>query len=167
MVKADDAIKKSPKYPLIKDKYEESIKEYNMWWKPIIDANQGLTTQPGSIFDKLGLKVNIHVINDAEASSNALIKGDLNAAGYTLNRTAFLSGKFTDAGLDVVMPVFTNYSNGGDGIISTYDIKSVEDLVGKKIAVPKYSEAQTLVEWLLSNSSLTDEQVKEIHRNMV
>ena len=87
-------------------------------WKPIIDANQGLTTQPGSIFDNLGLKVNIHIVNEAEASSNAMIKGDLNAAGYTLNRTAFLSGKFKEAGLDVVMPVFTNYSNGGDGIIA-------------------------------------------------
>ena len=37
MAKADDAIKKSPKYPLIKDKYEDAIKEYNMWWKLVID----------------------------------------------------------------------------------------------------------------------------------
>ena len=50
-------------------------------WKPIIDANQGLTTQPGSIFDQLGIKVNINIINDATASSNALITGELNAAG--------------------------------------------------------------------------------------
>ena len=33
-------------------------------WKPIIDANGGLTTQPGSIFDKLGITVNINIIND-------------------------------------------------------------------------------------------------------
>ena len=66
-------------------------------WKSIIDANGGLTTQSGSIYDKLGVKVNINVINDATQSSNALIKGDLNAAGYTINRTAFLSKKFTDA----------------------------------------------------------------------
>ena len=37
MAKADDAIKKSPKYPLIKDKYEDAIKEYNKWWKLVID----------------------------------------------------------------------------------------------------------------------------------
>lgn len=87
-------------------------------WKSIIDGNQGLTTQPGSIYDKLGIKVNINIINDATQSSNALIKGDLNAAGYTINRTAFLSQKFTDAGKEVVMPFITNYSNGGDGIIA-------------------------------------------------
>lgn len=79
-------------------------------WKSIIDANGGLTTQSGSIYDKLGVKVNINVINDATQSSNALIKGDLNAAGYTINRTAFLSKKFTDAGKEVVMPYITNYS---------------------------------------------------------
>lgn len=136
-------------------------------WKPIIDANQGLTTQPGSIFDKLGLKVNINVVNDAEASSNALIKGDLNAAGYTTNRTAFLSGKFKDAGLRVVMPVFTNYSDGGDGIIAMNGINNIEDLVSKKIGVPKYSEAQTLVIWFVNKSDLPDSDKKQIIDNLI
>ena len=136
-------------------------------WKPIIDANNGLTTQPGSIFDELGIQVNIHIINDAESSSNALIKGDLNAAGYTLNRTAFLSGKFSDAGLDVVMPVFTNYSDGGDGIIALSNIESIEDMVGAKIGVPKFSEAQSLVIWFVNKSDLTDAQKQEIIDNLV
>ena len=136
-------------------------------WKPLVDANGGLTTQPGSIFDNLGIKVNIHIINDADSSSNALIKGDLNAAGYTLNRTAFLSGKFKDAGLDVVMPVFTNYSDGGDGIIALSNIQSVEDLIDAKIGVPKFSEAQSLVIWFINKSDLTDAQKREIIDNLV
>ena len=136
-------------------------------WEPILVANKGLTTQPGSIFDKLGIKVNIHVINDADASSNALIKGDLNAAGYTLNRTAFLSGKFADAGLDVVMPVFTNYSDGGDGIIAMSNITSIEDLVDAKIGVPKFSEAQSMVVWFINNSDLSSEQKKNIIDNLI
>lgn len=136
-------------------------------WEPILYANGGLTTQSGSIFDELGLKVNIHVINDAEASSNALIKGDLNAAGYTLNRTAFLSGKFADANLDVVMPVFTNYSNGGDGIIALNNINSIEDLVGAKIGVPKFSEAQSLVVWFINKSDLPDADKQKIIDNLI
>lgn len=136
-------------------------------WKPIIDANQGLTTQPGSIFDNLGLKVNINIINDADASSNALIKGDLNAAGYTLNRTAFLSGKFADAGLDVVMPVFTNYSNGGDGIIALNEFDSIEGLVDAKIGVPKFSEAQSLVIWFVNKSDLSDADKQKIIDNLI
>ena len=50
-------------------------------WLSLVSANQGLTTQPGSVFDQLGIKVNINVINDATESSNALISGDLQAAG--------------------------------------------------------------------------------------
>ena len=34
-------------------------------WKSIIDANGGLSTKEGSIYDKLGIKVNISIINDA------------------------------------------------------------------------------------------------------
>ena len=136
-------------------------------WEPILYANGGLTTQSGSIFDKLGIKVNIHIINDAEASSNALIKGDLNAAGYTLNRTAFLSGKFADAGLDVVMPVFTNYSDGGDGIIALSNINSIEDLVDAKIGVPKFSEAQSLVIWFVNKSDLPDADKQKIIDNLI
>lgn len=136
-------------------------------WEPILYANKGLTTQPGSVFDKLGIKVNIHVINDADASSNALIKGDLNAAGYTLNRTAFLSGKFADAGLDIVMPVFTNYSDGGDGIIAMSNITSIENLVNAKIGVPKFSEAQSMVVWFVNNSDLSSDQKKSIIDNLI
>lgn len=136
-------------------------------WKPIIDANQGLTTQPGSIFDKLGIKVNINIINDATASSNALITGELNAAGYTTNRAAFLSGKFKEAGLDVVMPVFTNYSAGGDGIVAKNGINTVNDLIGKKIGVPRFSEAQTLVAWFVNKSDLSDAEKSNIIDNMI
>ena len=143
-----------------------SIDEW-IGWEPILYANQGLTTKSGSIFDELGLKVNIHVINDAEASSNALIKGDLNAAGYTLNRTAFLSGKFTNAGIDVVMPVFTNYSNGGDGIIALSNINSIEDLVDAKIGVPKFSEAQSLIVWFINKSDLPDADKQKIINNLI
>jgi ABC-type nitrate/sulfonate/bicarbonate transport system substrate-binding protein len=131
-------------------------------WKPIIDANGGLETKPGSIYDKLGLKVSIKVINDATQSSTALIKGEIDGAGYTVNRFAFLYPKFKENKVQPVMPYITNASSGGDGIIAKSEIKRIEDLVGKSIAVPRFSEAQTLVEWLLSKSDLTADQKKQI-----
>ena len=136
-------------------------------WKSIIDANGGLTTQPDSIYGKLGLNVHIHIINDATQSSNALIKGDLNATGYTINRTAFLSSKFKTAEKEVVMPYITNYSNGGDGIIAKSSITSVKDLVGAKIGVPEFSEAQTLVVWFVQNSNLTQAEKDKIINNLI
>jgi NitT/TauT family transport system substrate-binding protein len=136
-------------------------------WKSIIDANGGLTTQKDSIYDKLGLKLNISVINDGTQSSNALIKGELNGAGYTINRYSFLYSKFKDANIPVKMAYVTNSSTGGDGIIAKKGINKIEDLVGKKIGVPRFSEAQTLVEWLMSKSSLTQDQIKDIRKNMM
>ena len=130
-------------------------------WKSIIDAEKT------GIYDDLGIDVNISVINDATQSSNALIKGDINAAGYTINRTAFLSNKFSEAGVDVVMPFITNYSNGGDGIIAKSNIQSVEDLVGAKIGVPEFSEAQTLVVWFVNNSDLSQKDKDTIIDNLI
>lgn len=167
--------------PVNAEKYEQSKKsveskqenEINLsldeWigWKSIIDANKGLTTHPGSIYDSLGIKVNIHVINDATQSSNALIKGELDAAGYTINRTAFLSEKFKTAGVDVVMPFVTNYSNGGDGIIATEQFKTIESLVNAKIGVPQFSEAHSLVVWFVNQSDLPDSDKQKIIDNLL
>lgn len=136
-------------------------------WKPIIDANGGLSTQSGSIYDQLGIKVNISIINDATQSSNAIIAKSLDAAGYTINRTAFLSSKFKDAGLDVIMPYITNFSNGGDGIIAKSNINTVNDLVGAKIGVPQFSEAHSLVVWFVNQSNLSDADKATIIDNLV
>lgn len=135
-------------------------------WKSIIDANGGLHTAKGSIYDKLGIKLNISVINDATQSSDALIKGDLDGAGYTVNRYAFLYNKFQENKTAVKMGFITNSSNGGDGIIAKKGINSVNDLVGKKIGLPRYSEAQTLVEYLLQKSTLSEAQIADIRKNM-
>ena len=136
-------------------------------FKSIIDANGGYDTAAGSIFDQLGIKVHISVINDAAQSSNAFIRGDLDAAGYTINRLAFLSPKFKEANKEVIMPFITNYSNGGDGIISKDDIVSVKDLLGKKIGIPEFSEAQTLMAWVVNNSDLSNKEKSEILDNMI
>ena len=136
-------------------------------WKSIIDANGGLSTEKGSIYDKLGINVNISIINDATQSSNALVSGQIDAAGYTINRTAFLSKKFKDAGVDVVMPFITNFSNGGDGIIADSNIKTVNDLIKAKIGVPQFSEAHSLVVWFVNQSDLSDSDKNKIIDNLV
>lgn len=136
-------------------------------WKSIIDANGGLSTEKGSIYDKLGINVNISIINDATQSSNALVSGQIDAAGYTINRTAFLSKKFKDAGVDVVMPFITNFSNGGDGIIANSNIKTVNDLTKAKIGVPQFSEAHSLVVWFVNQSDLSDSDKNKIIDNLV
>lgn len=136
-------------------------------YRTIVKANGGFETKPGSIFDQHGLKVNISVIDDPDQSSNALISGDLDAAGYTLNRAAFLSDKFKSSGTDVVFPVFTNYSSGGDGIIAKKGINNVSDLVGKKIGVPRFGESHAMLVWFVNNSDLTDKEKQDVIDNLI
>ena len=136
-------------------------------WLAIVTANNGLTTQPGSVFDQLGVNVEIHVINDATESSNALISGDLQAAGYTTNRVAFLSNKFKSANFDVIMPVFSNYSYGGDGIIASVNYADIDTWANARIGVPEFSEAQTLVAWFVNNSDLADADKQKIMDNLI
>ena len=64
-------------------------------------------------------------------------------------------------------PVFTNYSAGGDGIIAKSGINTVNDLLGKKIGVPRFSEAQTLVAWFVNKSDLSDADKQSIIDNMI
>lgn len=130
-------------------------------------ANGGLVTKPGSINDQLGIKVKYVIMNDRTESSNALIAGHVQGCGYTINSTAFLQNKFNEAGMEIVMPMITNYSNGADGILVKKGIKNVSELVGKKIAYPEFSESQTLVEWLLRHSQLSAEELAIIRNDMV
>ena len=143
-----------------------SIDEW-VGYATIIQANGGLTTQPGSIYDKLGIKVNVNIINDPTQSSNALIKGELDAAGYTINRLAFLSNKFSAGNTKVVVPFITNYSNGGDGIIAKSSIKTIEDLVDAKIGVPQFGEAHAMIVWFVNQSNLSQEDKDNIINNLI
>ena len=143
-----------------------SIDEW-IGYKSIVDANGGLTTQPGSIYDELGISVNISIINDATQSSNSLISGNIDAAGYTVNRVSFLSKKFQDAGVDVIFPYVTNFSNGGDGIIAKSNINNVNDLVNAKIGVPQFSESHAMVVWFVENSNLSDSDKQKIIDNLI
>lgn len=136
-------------------------------WGEILIANGGLKTTPDSIYGKMGLDVNIKIVNDAAQSSNALIKGDLNAAGYTINRTAFLSQKFMESGVDIIMPYVTNYSHGGDGIIASNKYQTIDSLVDAKIGVPQFSEAHSMIVWFVNQSDLSEEEKNKIIDNLI
>lgn len=143
-----------------------SIDEW-VGYATILQANGGLTTQPDSIYDKLGINVNINIINDATQSSNALIKGDIDGAGYTINRLAFLSNKFSSSDTQITMPYITNYSNGGDGIIALSSIKTIDDLVNAKIGVPQFSESQAMIVWFVNQSDLPQSDKDKIINNLI
>jgi len=136
-------------------------------WRSILMANGGLETKKGSIFDKLGLQLNIKNIDDNDAKLNALMARHIDAMGSTIQRYTFELSKLQRARIPVKMIFITNVSSGGDGIIAKKSIKRVEDLAGKKVALARFTEAQCLLEWTMMLSSLTPEQKKKIRDNIV
>lgn len=123
--------------------------------------------EAAGIYEDYGIDLNLYVINDSAQSSNAMIKGELDGAGYTVNRVAFLSEKFKTAGVDIVMPYITNYSNGGDGIISKSSINTIEDLVDAKIGVPQFTESHAMIVWFVNQSNLPQEDKDKIIDNLI
>ena len=92
--------------PVVKEQYVNSnatkvrisLDEF-IGWKPLLYANGGLITTVDSINARNGICVEYVIMNDANNSSNALISGELQGAGYTVNRYAFLQSKFDEAGV--------------------------------------------------------------------
>ena len=136
-------------------------------WKNLLDANGGLRTQPGSIYYNLGLNIEFVIINDADHSSSALIAGSIDGAGYTINRYAFLFEQFVENGITPVYIGTLYASTGGDGVIARSQFTSIESLYGQRIGVARFSEAMALMDWLISQSSLTAEQRASMKDNLV
>ena len=137
-------------------------------WKAILDANKGINSgQSDSIFQALGLDVEISVINDDEASLQKFIAGEIVAVGVSTNRWAYVHARLAKAGVTASMVIVTDKSAGADGIVTTGDVSGIEGLPGHIIALPKYTVSHSMTEWLLMTSSLSPEQVEEIRKNMI
>ncbi|MCL2089222.1 MAG: phosphate ABC transporter substrate-binding/OmpA family protein [Oscillospiraceae bacterium] len=137
-------------------------------WKPVVDANHGLgQSKQGSPYHNMGLNVDIRVINDDEEALQAFIAGDVVAIGLSVNEWAYVHARLRQENVSGRMVMMTDRSTGGDGIVTTADITSIEGLYGHRIAVSKNSAAHVMLEWLLKTSGLTAAQTDEIKRDMV
>jgi len=136
-------------------------------WRSILMANGGLSTKRGSIFDRLGLTVNIKNIDDNDTKLNALLANRLDAMGSTIQRYTFEFPKLQRARVPAKMIFVTNTSSGGDGIIAKKNITSIEDLAGKRVALARFTEAQNLLEFAMMHSALSQQEIENIRSRIV
>ena len=121
----------------------------NVWagWGPIILANEGF--KPGKIWKTPKgeeFKVELVLIDNPVAMRDAYAAGEVHIGWATLDMMPlFMEGFVDKAGKprdSRVMPrIFQqiDWSNGGDGIVSRADIKTVTDLRGKKVVLAQNS----------------------------
>lgn len=129
-------------------------------------ANGGLKTQPDSIYDKLGINVEFVIDNNEVDCVDAVISGEVAGFSTSINRYPMMREEFDAAGLEVIMPYIAARSNGADVLVVSEEIKSINALFGKKLAIPTETDAQVLIEWLMANFALEQEELQQIHADM-
>ena len=130
----------------------------------LVVGNGGLTTQPGSAAAAEGLDLKIVFIEDAPSKNKALLDGKIDAVWETVDELPIALGGFKAAGVDVRAFIQIDWSRGGDACVASKEVKKVEDVVGRKAAVLMFSPDHTVLEFMLTNSRLTAEEVAQVRK---
>jgi outer membrane protein OmpA-like peptidoglycan-associated protein/ABC-type nitrate/sulfonate/bicarbonate transport system substrate-binding protein len=131
----------------------------------LVVGNGGLSTQPGSAAAAEGLDLNIVFIEDAPAKNKALQQRKVDAVWETVDELPIALGGYKAAGVEVRAFLQIDWSRGGDACIATADVKTVEDVLGRKSAVLMFSPDHTVFEFMITNSRLTPAEVARVRHD--
>ena len=115
--------------------------------------------QQEGYFKDAGLNVDIQVIEDESTYAALITKGSVQflATAQDPNIKMYANGASSDFVLTM------DASEGADGLVATEDIKSLDDLVGKKVALDKSASSYYFFLTALENeSSLTEDDINVI-----
>jgi NitT/TauT family transport system substrate-binding protein len=121
-------------------------------------ANGGLDTQPGSEFDKQGIKVSFKIIDDWTEGTAALASNNVDVMLTTTDVWAKDYATLKEKGFNGRAFLMVDWSRGADGVIGRDGIRTVEDLAGKSIAYAPYTPSHFLIWYGLANSGLSRDQ---------
>ena len=124
----------------------------------------GLKTQPGSPADAEKLDLDIQFIEDAPAKNKALQTGDVDFVWQTVDELPISLGGYREAKVDVRAFLQIDWSRGGDACVSSKEVQKVEDIIGRKSAMLMFSPDHTVFEFMITNSRLTPDQVRDARK---
>lgn len=110
-------------------------------------------------FKDEGVDVELVIMEDTPIKMGALMAGQLDLVASTVDE--FPIYMKPGIGLHYVMAV--DNSKGGDGIVATKDITSVEQLKGKKVAFEEGSVSQFFLNALLKDAGMTQNDVEAVN----
>ena len=133
-----------------------SIVSFHGYAPALVANGKSLTTQPGSIYSKLGLNVEFVIQDDIPTLTTIFEAGTAQCAWRTSDFWAQEQPNLRNAGRDGRAVMIVDNTQGGDAIIARDPaIKSVEDLAGKSIALLQFTPSDGMTIDALENSSLT------------
>ncbi len=130
----------------------------------LVVGNGGLTTQAGSAAAAEGLDLKIVFIEDAPSKNKALQDGKIDAVWETVDELPIAMVGFKAAQVDARAFIQIDWSRGGDACVASKEVKKVEDIVGRKAAVMMFSPDHTVLEFMMTNSRLTPEEVAQVRK---
>ncbi|MEY2931649.1 MAG: hypothetical protein RL033_2398 [Pseudomonadota bacterium] len=122
----------------------------------------GLTTQPGSVAAAAGLQLEIKFLEDAASKNKALATGEVDFIWTTVDELPINLGTFVEAEVPVRAFLQIDWSRGGDACVAAQQVRTVEDVLGRKSAMLMFSPDHTVFEFMVSNSRLTPSQAAEV-----
>lgn len=131
----------------------------------LVVGNGGLTTKPGSAAAAAGLDLEVVFIEDAPSKNKALQDGKVDAVWETVDELPIALGGYKAAGVEARAFIQIDWSRGGDACVASKEVQKVEDVFGRKSAVLMFSPDHTVLEFMLTNSRLTPEQVTRVRKD--
>lgn len=106
-------------------------------------------------FEENGLDVDIKIIDDESTFASLLGSQQIDALGHVMDRDVI---NFTK-GIEETCIMPYDQSSGGDGIIASAEIQSVEDLKGKKVALDKSATGYFFFLTVLAEAGIDESEV--------
>ena len=83
----------------------------------------------------------------------------------TVDELPISMGSFRAAKVEARAFVQIDWSRGGDACVASAEVKTVEDIDGRKSAMMMFSPDHTVFEFMITNSRLTREEMAQVRKN--
>jgi NitT/TauT family transport system substrate-binding protein len=133
---------------------------------PVVKVN--IVTWPGygpiyaaqakGFFKDEGVDVDCQIQEDTSARHAALVAGQIDLIGITLESVILANAQ----GIPMQVIGITDISDGADGILARKEIKSIKDLVGKRVAFPEGQPSHLFLLYHLDKAGLSATDVKPV-----
>lgn len=132
----------------------------------VANGNQ-LVTAAGSIYERLGVHVEVLIQNDVPQLATGFGAGAFHCAWRTIDFWAQEHPGLRKGGFDGKMVMVVDNSRGADKLVAWPGIERVEDLVGKKVALLQFTPSHWMLDYAIDNSSLLPPQKRALRDNLV
>lgn len=112
--------------------------------------------QEKGYFNEYNYDVDIVIMEDESSYGAAFVSDSIQALGQVLDRDIIQY----DAGAPEQYVCTMDASTGGDGLIATAEIQSMDDLAGKTVALDKSATSYFFFLQALADSNITEDQIK-------